>query len=176
MKAAEIGISNRLTDHVSVNVFEDAARQCTRLMVKTVKVKPMSFWVQDIWTDKPCAWTHSWWARLIRWASCRRWLHRLVPYPLLALANARESILNPRTIDWPESVVDSIQAQRAVLLMDGKEPEMILVGYAARREMMMLQDFSMWRDRSIASGMDGGFMGLQVRMTPWLEENAVLVV
>jgi hypothetical protein len=174
MRAAETLIHN---DFYKVEMMPDLVRGCIRVMATTKPVAaPLNF-VEQRFTSESCYWVHHCWARAIRWMLRKKWLRKLVPYPIEALVSAREVVLEPSTFQWPEKLLDNIHAQIAELHSNGQKPTLIIVGRQVECELMAEIHFSVMpiiqQDRQ---NQTMSYRGIPVVQTNKLEHDAVLVI
>ncbi len=74
-------------------------------------------------------WVTSWWARLIKWLLKKKYLSKLVPYPLQCLANACSLTSTLEVSELNDTLLNKIYTQIVALRMKGKRPYCIIIGF-----------------------------------------------
>lgn len=176
MRAAEMKVDIFNDEHMNVSWQRDVAGRLAHVLARTKPVRVQYAWRREVRSDA-CAWCSSWWARLIRWLCSRRWTHRLVPYPLEALACASEVTVSCNVFRLPDDAVDTIQAQMAAMKLDGRRPRQIVVGYRTAEELLRSRHISLMHPGwGMSLQAEVEFLGCPVLITPNMEEGAVLVL
>ena len=172
----------------SVRVVEDVHGMAFRTIVEpnleAARNPPYYYSHSIAWED--CSWHASWWARLVRWMitvhtfqpvqmRLRLLMRRIIPRWLTWLCYAKCPILNTKVCSLPADVLDRVRAQRYEMYSRGENPTMIACGQRAFHRMYAHPDL-MDRYRDISPEPTSELMGLKLRISPWLEEDAVVVI
>lgn len=152
-------------------------RNLLRVVAKTKPARQrLQFFKQELRSEE-CYWVSHRWARFVRWMCRKRWLRKLVPYPLECFANASEVTLAPSTWELPSAAIESIHQQMCGLFADGQEPSLILVGRETHYELLKSDHYSMMPIMVRDSGDDTlRYRGVKMVVTNKLEPNSVLVI
>ena len=181
IKRAQIGIDSWLLQkqpEVQAEIVMEALDRNIRLLAQTKPVGPFpQFWTMST-THEPSPWTKKRWARVIRWMLRKKWLRKLVPYPIECLVFAHETTACCETTTLPESLHESVVAQMVNLRMKNMVPGAILVGRKRPRELSSMLDFCMIPAMSPqdCAGQIGRLMDLHLIIHPCMDDTSVLVV
>lgn len=200
-KTARTQISDELIYHYKdsgylIRIMDDAINMAINVFVKPeLEAATASSWYMvEVVSWKPCSWHGSWWARFIRWmievrtwapasatsTRLRRLVRRIIPNAIIWLCYARRPIIGFANRDLPSDALERITAQRYEMTRRGAEPSMVLVGRKAMFEIMTHPSITghnyLWRDGVHRYDSKQHILGLELKESPWLSENSIVVV
>jgi hypothetical protein len=172
MKRATITLS-------SLFRIEERKHSDKMLLEKMIQCKPIEVgrqWATTKLGTQPADWVNSKWARVVLWFLRKKYLKRLIPYPIECLVHAQYVVNEPHAITLKEELLDSIYQQLGLIIYNGMEPEAIYVGRITRSEIHKVLDFNLFfpireeKNHRIAE-----VQGLPVYVHPLLKESEILV-
>lgn len=159
---------------IRFNIYDDAILHCIRVLAEPYygKIQGGDSYMAMEQVAIPAPWASSWWARLVRWFTRRV----KVPSSLRFLANAKVVKANYVYRKLPADFAERIQVEIAELKRTDVEPIAIVCGYGGRERIMEALSRNMLSWYYQPSCGDYTFMGLPLRIVPWLAENEFFVV
>ena len=152
-------------------VFEDAMTMCTKMMARPLVASVntrRNYSILQVEKIK-VPWANHWWMRFLRWLGTKlksevlNWVSEAATY------RAWSSIG-----EMPEDVYERIVIQLNKLRACGEEPQMVLLG-GGETLYRFQSDFERFMIFNPATQTNCIF-GLEIKVSPWLAEDEVLVV
>ena len=174
----------------STHVSDDALRLCRVDVVREAAYRGLQVLVSPMvraacapdryavtkFGSCPAPWRDAWWARLLRRIGRRIRL----PAPLRYLAEAEVQDFTVEVFKFPEDFKERVLVQCAELARRGVKPSIVLVGHRALYEAMASPDYAPYVSRygpqTEVGRFEFRFMSLEVRLCPWIDDGAVVVV
>jgi hypothetical protein len=185
-KLTEMLINQQVLDRypeLELRTVESALMNCIKLQISTKVIDPVQFWEKEEQLTT-AAWYESWWARLIRKLQCKysKWSSKLVPVPLIELANAH--VLSSKAViqTIEANLVAEIHAQIIRLRQLNLEPGCVMVSRRTYRE--AVEDLAnrnelLFNYQHVYSTTScycvGRVMGIPIYVFPFVADNTVIV-
>lgn len=169
------GLEGQWTSDVADNIFSLFARPNLKSVPLSVYYCPLS-----VQTDL-ASWRKCWWVRLLRWVYFKlvpyRLHDRLMPHWLIELIRARHIHVNYTLEKLPEDVLERIQVMRHYLLQHKIKPTKVLMGQRALFDLKSgsVSGYGDYWVENLVSGNFDTIFGLEIQVSPFLAEDAVIV-
>jgi len=121
-------------------------------------------------------WCGSWWVRLIRWLQFETPVRHIIPDAIMWLCYAMHPVPGWESRSLPNDLLERIQAQKLELIRRGETPSLVLLGGKAMFEIQShpkMMHPEIWMDTNFRFNY---VYGLEIRASPWLSKDSVVVV
>jgi len=160
-------------------LFRDAIMDAHRLLVEPEiesETLPTHYAIETVcWESWP--WINTWWARFLRWIHHRNVLgiHLRLPLPIAWIAHGKRPIVDFVRRDMPRDLLERVRVQRFELERRAEHPTLVLAGRDALYEIQRHPELMRWGCGALGrSGIT--VFGLELRHSPWLSPDAVVVI
>lgn len=153
----------------TVRILQDSIMMAHRVTVSPdiESMEPITHFTTEVISWEHFSWHGTWWAKALRWLDKRIDL----PAAITWIACGLRPTTNLVHRDLPEDLLKRIRVQQFEMDRRGEKPTMVLMGQKALYEIKHHPELPI---ESLSYPCK--IFGLELRHSPWLTEDAVLVV